>query len=487
MSTRPHAHASHILNVLLHVHTLDDVCMTPVGDELECLANWSKISENNQDVPADKYLGKACQRKWCTPNQLFEVVPHFVPTTRIQAQLPRLHPEAFELLGSCNKTHAVRYALTTNGGPPERWKQSINVHLVQAGNRKRFLRYALPLGYQTSGAHILLGGMSSFMHLNLRGGIDGFMGVATGASTWRGEGLVFVPQHSPYTLRRYGLELQHESHKRTILGVWGNNCSPRRAALIELMLSLRHDGVRVESYGRCKHSSPQGLAYWNLPTSRMDAGWDDPRNESFVPLSVCRHNRLMLADENDLCPGYVGMNVINAVGLCGAIPIVFELGGAPGYEAEYGPFPHVNSATAGWLGLVRRLMLDDDYYREFIHSFRVRTLPPPPAAAFEDTGAFHCQWHDQRVFDQPRRRVAFPRCVQCVGDVEPQTGHNWMNTEFEAEHPDGGGAIGAYDVERQLPCNVTRAFALDSVHGQGLHGGRGRGGPNPKARSRDTI
>lgn len=256
------------------------------------------------------------------------------------------------------------------------------------------------------------------------------------------------------------MALQFQPAKRTILGIWSNNCGPRRAALAELLLSLRQHGVRVESYGRCRHDSPQGLEYWNRPTSRMDRGHDQKYNESnFLPLAVCRQNRLMLAEENDLCPGYVGMNVVNAMQLCGAIPIIFEAGGLPGYEAEFGPFPHVNASRPGWLAKARRLMRDDDYYRELLEVYQKRAWPPPPAAVFAETGAFHCQWHDQRLMERPRRRVAFPRCAQCIGDEEGQQGMSWRGTEFENMEALNGGSTD--DIERHIQCNVTREFALD--------------------------
>ena len=106
-----------------------------------------------------------------------------------------------------------------------------------------------------------------------------------------------------------------------------------------------------------------------------------------------------------------------------------------------------------------RLVRDDDYYRELLEVYQKRAWPPPPAAVFAETGAFHCQWHDQRLMERPRRRVAFPRCAQCIGDEEGQQGMSWRGTEFENMEALNGGSTD--DIERHIQCNVTREFALD--------------------------
>ena len=61
-----------------------------------------------------------------------------------------------------------------------------------------------------------------------------------------------------------------------------------------------------------------------------------------------------MAQENELCPGYYTWDLLNAMRLCGAIPIVITAAGLPDYEAEVGPFPLVNASRAGWLVEVRR-------------------------------------------------------------------------------------------------------------------------------------
>ena len=66
-----------------------------------------------------------------------------------------------------------------------------------------------------------------------------------------------------------------------------------------------------------------------------------PDDETYPPLRACRRHRLILAEENELCPGYYTWDLLNAMRLCGAIPIVITAAGLPDYEAEVGAFPLV--------------------------------------------------------------------------------------------------------------------------------------------------
>ena len=250
------------------------------------------------------------------------------------------------------------------------------------------------------------------------------------------------------------MALQFQPAKRTILGIWSNNCGPRRAALAELLLSLRQHGVRVESYGRCRHDSPQGLEYWNRPTSRMDRGHDQKYNESnFLPLAVCRQNRLMLAEENDLCPGYVGMNVVNAMQLCGAIPIIFEAGGLPGYEAEFGPFPHVNASRPGWCATTTTTA---SCWRCTRSALGHRHLPPCSQRRGLSTasGTISASWsaHVGGWRSRAARNASATRRASKGCPGEAPSSRTWKR----ALH---GGSTD--DIERHIQCNVTREFALD--------------------------
>ena len=64
-----------------------------------------------------------------------------------------------------------------------------------------------------------------------------------------------------------------------------------------------------------------------------------------------------------MCAGYYTWDLLNAINLCGAIPIVMTVGGLPDYVAELGAFPLVNASRRGWLAEVRRIMDDDAYYK----------------------------------------------------------------------------------------------------------------------------
>lgn len=66
-----------------------------------------------------------------------------------------------------------------------------------------------------------------------------------------------------------------------------------------------------------------------------------------------------------------------------------------------GAFPHVDAANPGWLNQVKRLMSDDAHYAAFLAPYVNTTLQPAPGAYLEDTGAFHCQWHDLRCAPPP--------------------------------------------------------------------------------------
>ena len=57
-----------------------------------------------------------------------------------------------------------------------------------------------------------------------------------------------------------------------------------------------------------------------------------------------------------MCPGYYTWDLLTAIRLCGAIPIVFSAAAKPDHEAELGEFPHVDASRPGWLVEARRLI-----------------------------------------------------------------------------------------------------------------------------------
>ena len=333
-------------------------------------------------------------------------------------------------------------------------------------------------------------------HANLRGGAEGFVGVVGWSLKNWGE-MPVVPQYTPSWVHRAGMHLAYEPSKRVAVGLWINNCGPRRAGLADLLLHA--PGLRVESYGTCRHNTPEGAEYWGRPGNRLrDAtrvrlrlrGGSKPllsHLAAHVPsyvialvlvcgqgeapngvhgdgthpaLVACRRHRLILAEENELCEGYYTFDLVHAIkvsppsspylqprdGLvrpahafarllvpyhafharaikvCGAIPIVYTAGGLPDYHAELGHFPLVNASRSGWMREVVRLMHDDAYYRSFLLRAQREGASAPPGAFLETSDAFHCQWHDLRLDERPRRRVQWPMCVECVGDEEAQVG-----------------------------------------------------------------
>lgn len=256
----------------------------------------------------------------------------------------------------------------------------------------------------------------------MRGGVEGFVGVV--GFSLGGDGPV-APMYPPTLVRRASLRLRFEPRKRSRVGIWINNCGPRRAALADLLLG---SGLRVESYGKCRHNTTEGLAHWQK-VGRLHEANNNPNDETYQALGACRRHRVILAEENELCPGYYTWDLLNAINLCGAIPIIFTVDGLPDYEAELGPFPHVNATKRGWLQEVSRIVLDDDYYRDMLAGFQNQTLPPPPGAGFEERGDFHCQWHDLGLPNWPRKRVHWPRCADCQGWEE--SGHPGDGTKPE--------------------------------------------------------
>ena len=96
------------LEVLLHIHPSDDGCVP------------GSINRTAREPPVD-----------CSPTLLTDtLVFQYISKTKVAPRHPILVPAAFDVVGHCNSTHRVRYALARNGGPPDRWRRAINVHLT---------------------------------------------------------------------------------------------------------------------------------------------------------------------------------------------------------------------------------------------------------------------------------------------------------------------------------------------------------------------
>ena len=233
------------LDVLLHVHPNDD------GD---ACANAS--SDGSQPMRYRKTAGGDSVEVHCDPHELVEkfVASYYHRPHRVPAQEPVHVPGAFELLGRCNHTHQVRYALARNGGPSDRWRAAINVHVVEAGqSRTRPLAEELPAAYNES-ANLLYLYYTPPQHVNMRGGVDGFVGVVGWSLTRWGTEPV-VPAYAPSWVRKATRHLRIEPLTRRAVGLWINNCGPRRAALADLLL-----GRSVCHLPRASHASPTHLA-----------------------------------------------------------------------------------------------------------------------------------------------------------------------------------------------------------------------------------
>ena len=406
------------------------------------------------------------------PNQLTQLVPHYVRAERVEAWAPVRVKDAFEFHGQCNSTHSVRYALARNGGPVNRWRHAVNVHLMQARERKQSLKSVLDSKLSPrwpEATHLLYTYYTPYGHTNVRGGVDSFAGVVSFSLTGPGPR---VPPYAPSWVRQAAMALRYEPVKRHAVGLWINNCGPRRAGLADLLLG---SGLRVESYGRCRHNTSEGQAYWAKAGRLHEANVNPNLDESYPALRACRRHRLILAEENELCPGYYTWDLINAIKLCGAIPIIFTAGGLPDYGAEVGPFPSVNASRRGWLREVQRIMRDDAYYRAKLEHFKKGEHPPPPGAHFESSGDFHCQWHGLSAL--PRRRVQWPVCAECKGHMDPRSGdmvHPELADDDEARRVEAPiwkeikamGMLPDGDNYWNLPphlaatCNLSQEFAL---------------------------
>lgn len=78
---------------------------------------------------------------------------------------------------------------------------------------------------------------------------------------------------------------------------------------------MHGSGLRVESYGRCRHNTPEGADHWMTPGNRLrdvpdsDHWGKEGGGPWYVPsnvhpaLTACRGHRLILAEENELCEG----------------------------------------------------------------------------------------------------------------------------------------------------------------------------------------
>ena len=163
-------------------------------------------------------------------------------------------------------------------------------------------------------------------------------------------------------------------------------------------------------------------------------------------------HRLMLAIENEQCPGYIGVNVKGVVDSCGAIPIVLSLAGVPDYKTLVGAhFPMVDASEEGWLQQVIQVMRDDDYYHRMLMVGRSRAHERKPSQLARPNW-YHCQWHDARLHELPRRRVEWEPCSYCDGEYTSEEidkadkNHKWPNRAAHIE----------------TPCNWTLEYALST-------------------------
>ena len=144
------------------------------------------------------------------------------------------------------------------------------------------------------GPHLLYLSDTPPPHVKLRGA-DGFVGLV-GYSLMRSrQAVVTVPMQYPFEARNGARQLVFEPELRQSIGIWSNNCAPRRRRhLIDLLLA---SGLAVESYGRCRHNM-NASDYWS--GQRIDGA--APHSPA---VRACRRHRLMLADESHRCPGAV--------------------------------------------------------------------------------------------------------------------------------------------------------------------------------------
>jgi hypothetical protein len=230
-------------------------------------------------------------------------------------------------------------------------------------------------------------------------GYDGELSYRMDAAAWRP-----LPHWRLDRVIAAARTLPYEPSKRDSIGIWFDNClSALRTPLVDALLET---GLNVQSRGNCRRNRPDvGRLRDNLP--------------------ICATHRLILAAQHTACQDYINTNLETAL-RCGAIPIIARVAGVPDYEALLGRFPHIDASMPGWLDRVRRIMVDDEYYRKVLqmttgrrelHSQHTRA-----ANLLRTNGrAFHCQFHDIRR-RRPSGMLEWPRCLICNGSRFHESG-----------------------------------------------------------------
>ena len=373
------------------------------------------------------------------------IVPNYVPTELVAGAQGAGAQGATSRLGTCNRTHHVCYVLASSLPQSERYSSAaVHVHLVMPGNNERLIKAGtVPLPPHDRGVHLLALSDTPPPHVDITGA-DGFVGLSGYSVKSGSRGVISVPPHQPLIAQQAARELLFEPKRRRTIGVWSNNCAPaHRRRIVDQLLG---SGLRVESYGRCRHNM-------NATERWARARITDGDSEA---LRACRQHRLMLADESNHCPGYITMNLANAFSVCGAIPIIHQTAGLPDYYAELGYFPNVNASERGWLREAQRLMENDTHYHALLETGwrQQSTHEAAPGRAFGGAH-FHCQWHDARLQELPRRRVELEQCAFC----RDHTGRS-------EDVPDSG-------LNRKrlvVACNTTSAWAWGAVDDHIQHG-----------------
>ena len=326
--------------------------------------------------------------------------------------------------GSCNATHQVQY-LGCERCQMELAPPDLNVYLAFPGWKAP----TVPVGPNRTLR--LLRTDDQTPHIRFRG-LHHFVGIV-GLSL---SSTITNPRFDPRLVWRAGRILPVEPLTRQTLGIWVDNCGPAyRRRIIQTLLG---SGIPVKSYGECL---PNQNSSWR--SVRLDDGGNE------LGAAECSQHRIMLAVENENCPGYFGDMLVSAIQRCRAIPIIHPVAGLPNY-ADLGHFPAINASQPGWLNLTRRIMSDDAFYKSFVTSWRraprIGTAPGRPSTASErPPGAtlaqtFHCQFFDSSIRTLPERYVAWEPCAYCKGHLEAADGGEWCQ---EIDRPVGDEATDA--------------------------------------------
>ena len=309
----------------------------------------------------------------------------------------RRWPRPDEYVGTCNQTHQVRYYACDRCGkelPPPH----LNIYLAFPTDELP----VVPVGQNNSVRLLYTEDQSTnILYQGLRGAV-GVLGLSKASR------IVLPPSifgEQRITPGNFTLPLQPRT--RRTLGIWVDNCAPpTRRRIIRTLLA---SGMPVRSYGEC---FPNQHTKWR--TVRLD------NDDEGMGEAECSGHRVMLAVENEHCPGYIGNMLMNVLKRCRAIPIINTIGGMPDHYTELGYFPAINASQPGWLNLTRRIMTDDVFYARFLEKahWHKRRHPQHPGWAKLNNGSAHCQYFDARLHELPRRYVRWEPCAYCKGEVE---------------------------------------------------------------------